>query len=37
MVTRYVEAHHALLQEAGNTLFWADMPKDAIKHVLTFL
>jgi hypothetical protein len=37
MVTRYVEAHHELLQEAGNTLFWAGMPKDAIKNVLSFL
>ena len=37
MVTRYVEAHHALLQEAGNMLVRADMPTDAIKHVLSFL
>jgi hypothetical protein len=41
MVTRYVEAHHELLQEllqeAGNTLFCAGMPKDAIKHMLLFL
>ena len=37
MVTRYVEAHHELLQEAGNTLFCATMPTDAIKQVLSFL
>ena len=37
LVTRYVQLHHELLQEAGDTLFLANMPKDAIKHVLSFL
>lgn len=39
LVTKYVQLHdHELLQEAaGNTHFWADMLKDAIKHVLSFL
>jgi hypothetical protein len=37
LVTKYVQLHHELIQEAGNTHFWADMPKDAIKHVLSFL
>jgi hypothetical protein len=37
MVTRFVQLHHALLQEAGNTLVRAGMPKDAIKQVLSFL
>lgn len=37
IVTRYVELHHALLQEAGNILVRAIMPKDAVKHVLSFL
>jgi hypothetical protein len=37
LVTRFVQLHHELLQEAGNTLVRAGMPKDAIKHVLSFL
>jgi hypothetical protein len=37
MVTRFVHLHHEFLQEAGNTLFWVGMPKDAIKHLLSFL
>jgi hypothetical protein len=37
MVTRFVQLHHALLQEAGNTLVHAGMPKDAVKQVLSFL
>jgi hypothetical protein len=37
MVTRRVLLHHELLQEAGNTLVQVGMPKDAIKHVLSFL
>ena len=37
MVTRFVQLHHEFLQEAGNTLVRADLPKDAVKHVLSFL
>ena len=37
MVTKRVLLHHELLQEAGNTLVRVGMPKDAIKHVLSFL
>ena len=37
MVTKFVHLHQELLQEAGNTLVQADMPTDAIKHVLSFL
>ena len=37
MVTRYVEAHHALLQEADNSLVRVTMPTDTIKQVLSFL
>ena len=37
LVTRFVQLHQELLQEAGNTLFLAGMPEDAIKHVLSFL
>ena len=37
MVTKFVHLHQELLQEAGNTLVRADMPTDAIKHVLSFL
>jgi hypothetical protein len=37
MVTRFVHLHQELLQEAGNTLVRAGMPKDATKQVLSFL
>jgi hypothetical protein len=37
MVTRFVQLHHEFLQEAGNTLVRAGMPKDAVKQVLSFL